>query len=182
MWPLEVLSHPHIWVDVHIEAKFDSQKNVTSLIESWTFDEIFSATFIKMEDVNKNQKLDEEEIEAIKAKSFDVLAESDFYTRIFVDNEPQAFLEPIDFRAEIKNGQVIYQFELPLETPINPFEKVLDIGIYDEEYFIEYLYAKTPLKTDGVEEKDCPFLVFEDDSHPIYFDLVHPATLRVCRK
>ena len=179
LFPFSVLAHPHTWIDAEIIVNFKAEK-ITSITQSWTFDDIFSTGIIADYDKNKNKKLEKSEISNIEKNAFSNLKNYGFYTHLFVDGKKKEIKTFKDFSAKIEGDKVIYTFTLPLKNQIDPFTQKVDIGIYDSEYYIELMYTKSPFKSIG-NKKKCPYTIFEDSKHPTYMGMVNPKTIKVCR-
>lgn len=182
LFPLSAHAHPHVWVDVSVKANFNSKKQITSIYETWEFDDIFSSSVIADHDKNKDGKFDVAEIKSVRDNAFINLKNYGFYTHLFINDKKQKITEFKDFNAEIKNDKVVYEFTIPFPKPLNPFKDNVNLGIYDGEYYVELTYKNVPFTVEGIESSICPHAIFEDKKHPTYMGMVNPKTIKVCRK
>ncbi|MHA1539998.1 MAG: DUF1007 family protein [Alphaproteobacteria bacterium] len=178
----EAESHPHVWADVQIIAKFDASQKVKEISQIWAFDEMFSELILIDYDKDKNKVLSKKEVLDIKEKAFKHLKSEGFYTHIFVNGKKYDQYTLSKFHAEIKNGEVIYQFTLLLNTQLDPFSDKISLGVYDPQFYTELTYKRDKsFKAKGIALSECPYKITEDNEHPIYFDMVSPQKIDLCQ-
>lgn len=178
--PRGVSAHPHVWVDASLVLHFDGKGLLTSFTEVWDFDESFSSYVLAEHDADKDGRFDEKETRNVRDYAFINLKEYGFYTHVHVDGKEKPVVSFRDFSASIRGERVVYRFTVDLAASVDPFEQDVQIGIYDEEYYVDVQYVEDPVRLDGME-KDCPCTVFDDKDHPVYMGMVYPPAIRVCR-
>ena len=177
-----VHAHPHVWADAQVVAQFDKSKKIIEISEIWEFDEMFSELIIEDYDKNKDKIFSKKESVAIKNGAFKHLSEDGFYTYIFVDGERYKNYKLKNFSAKLEKGLVVYMFTLSLDKPIDPFKNKTSIGVYDPEFYTEILYKRNKVfKVKGISSSECSYKISEDKEHPIYFDMVNPKKIDVCK-
>ncbi len=178
-----LIAHPHVWVDVSLRVDFDKNGDIASIMEIWRYDEMFSMAVIKQIDKNGDGDFDAKEESDLKNLYFSSIERFGFYTHIFVNGkEAKTGMKLKDFSARMSDGNLIYVFTIVPEKPLNPLKSEIDIGIYDSGYYTEFSYEEDPVLITGLSGDGCPFYIFEDDEHPIYFGMVEPETIALCRK
>lgn len=181
--PLSAYAHPHVWIDASVKVHFNEKKQITAITEIWEFDDMFSLSIIKANDKNNDKKFDKKETLSVKKSYFSNLQNFGFYTHVFVNKkEFPLSMTLTDFSAEIVGDKVIYIFTISLSKPLDPFNKKVDLGIYDSTYYADIFYSEDPFFPEGISADKCPYFIFEDKKHPTYFGLVNPKTIGICRK
>ena len=70
------------------------------------------------------------------------LRDYDYFTRVTYDGERQAVADVTRYETEVHDGRLWMQFELPLETPLDPRAGELTFAVYDPTYWIEILHLE----------------------------------------
>ncbi|OPZ78688.1 MAG: hypothetical protein BWY78_00442 [Alphaproteobacteria bacterium ADurb.Bin438] len=172
-------SHPHVFVDAFVEFEIDKDGNLVLLKQTWEFDEMMSESLKEDNDTNADGVFSKEEIKKASDTFMKNMPEYDFYTHMFVNDKSKKIKKAKNFNMFIKDDLVNFYFEIEFENQINPFKDKVDIGLYDGEFFVDIAYKTKGIKVNS--NKECKFKIFEDDKHKIYYDLVSPKTISVCR-
>ncbi len=167
-------AHPHVWINDVTTYVFED-RHLVALRHRWEFDTLFSSFVIQEHDANGDGQFDAAETEAVQAAAFANLEEFDYFTHLRVDGEPVPLHEVENFAAHTADGVLIYEFTLPLPTPIDPAATDFAIGLYDVEYYVEVLPDEyDPVRFSGLPSGTCTFEIREDSDNPIYFGMVYP--------
>lgn len=135
------LAHPHIFIDAKAIISFDDSGAVTSIHNSWTFDEAFSAWQIQGLDTNGDDVTSSEEMQELADDNMAGLAEYQYYT--FAGEGADAnltFTNGRNPRFVYENGRSTLDFDVDLATPYH-IRDTLEIAINDPEYYVAITFA-----------------------------------------
>lgn len=149
-WVEPARAHPHVWVTSTSELVYGADGAITGIRHSWKFDDMFS-TFALQDIQNKTKGVyTREELAPLAQVNVDSLKEFDFFTfaRTGGKSAPkEAFLDPVDYFLEYKDGALVLHFTLPFKAPLKA--KQLALEIYDPTYFVGFDLAADPIKLVG---------------------------------
>lgn len=152
-WAATILpawSHPHVWVDYAMEARFD-HNGLTGFHQRWVFDEMFSSQIMEMFDVDNDGVFSPEEIEAVRQGAFVYLQDSNYFIQIKIDGKDFAVQYIRDFQARIAGHQIIYEFFVPCTVTAVATPKTIHLLVADMEYFVDMSLAADGLTIVGKE-------------------------------
>ncbi len=145
-------AHPHVWATVRSEIVFGPDHKITGIRHAWTFDEFYTAMAVQGLDADGDGVYSKEELEPLAKVNVDSLQEFDYFTFVRLHGEDN-FLPlkpPVDYWVEYDNTVLTLHFTLPIETPIDPRPKDVDIDVYDPSFFVAFGFAeKAPVKIAG---------------------------------
>jgi len=142
--PHPTQAHPHAWIDMQAEVKFDEAGKMRALGISWEFDEFYSAFAtegLKREKGNFALK----DLSALATENLTNLKDWDYFTEIEQGGQKLALGEPHDavMTYDAKTGRLKLRFILPLAKPANPAAGApVSFRIYDPTYYISIEYVK----------------------------------------
>jgi ABC-type uncharacterized transport system substrate-binding protein len=155
-------AHPHVWVTSTSELVYGADGAITGIRHSWKFDDMFS-TYALQDIQNKTKGVyTRDELAPLAQVNVDSLKEFDFFTfaRAGGRSSPkEAFLDPVDYFLEYKDGALILNFTLPFKAPVKT--KQFAMEIYDPTYFVGFDLAADPVKL-----KDAPATCKADVQRP----------------
>lgn len=102
----------------------------------WKFDEFFSAYAFEGQDKNKNGKAEKEELDALLAEILGNIHNINYFTKFDGNAHVPTFKEAKPISAVMEGRQIVVQFELRLEKPVDLFKHEVRYGIYDDEFYI----------------------------------------------
>ena len=141
------MAHPHVWVIVKSEILFDANKRITGVRHHWEFDEAYSVFAIQGLDTNGDGIYDAKELEPLAKVNIESLVEFDHFTEVKSGDKAIARKEPVEYRAEFKDGVVSLHFTLPLEEPIAAAVQDVQIAVYDPTFYVSFSLAeKAPVR------------------------------------
>ncbi|MDQ8728967.1 DUF1007 family protein [Bradyrhizobium sp. LHD-71] len=148
-------AHPHVWVTSSSELVYGADGAITGIRHSWKFDDMFST--YALQDIQNKTKgtYTREELAPLAQVNVDSLKEFDFFTFAKAGGRnpaKEAFLDPIDYFLEYKDGALVLNFTLPFKAPVKT--KQLALEIYDPTYFVGFDLAADPIKLVGAPA-DC---------------------------
>lgn len=154
-WAQPARAHPHVWVTSSSELVYGADGAITGVRHSWKFDDMFST--YALQDIQSKTKgvYTREELAPLAQVNVDSLKEFDFFTFARTGGKSsakEAFLDPVDYFLEYKDGALVLNFTLPFKAPVKT--KQLAVEIYDPTYFVGFDLAADPIKLVGAPA-DC---------------------------
>ncbi len=179
--PRPVQAHPHIWIDVSVDLRFDGDI-LKGMRVTWLFDEYYSAFALEERDINGNGRLEPEEL-AVLENGHHGLKEYSYFTHLKLgDLVPETLkVEAVEnFKVEWKGDRLQYAFDVPLPEDLDPAKTRFEVGFYDETYYIDLnLGAMSKPRVAGNWPGGCGAAMVEDAENPIYFGMVNPLYLQI---
>ena len=129
-------AHPHVFISSRVAVDFDAD-SLSRVSVEWTFDELFSQMIIADYDGGKKGSFTEAEAVALKKGAFDNLRNYHYF--LALSSRQGMALPPVKaFKPSIREGKLVYAFDLPLALPIAPAKRELRITIYDDTYYVAF--------------------------------------------
>ena len=135
-----VAAHPHSWIDMVTQLHIDQQQRLTGLQLSWLFDEFYSATIL--DDAKAKGHSVEQELALFGEETLANLATENYLTRMTLEGQKVHFGQGTQARATLLNGQIRFDYQLPLQEPLPLAGKRLQFAIYDSTYYVEMLHRQ----------------------------------------
>ena len=134
--PTTAAAHPHEFVSMEVNAKFDFAGKVSGLTYNWTFDEFFTAYAVDGQDLNKNGEAEPNELAALLDEILGNIKVINYFT-VF-DKEKTvpklATAEPLE--SVMVDRQLRLKFYVPFQEPVSLDKAPLRFSIYDDEFYI----------------------------------------------
>ena len=154
-----VSANPDVWVKAGLTYRFADGK-LTGLKFNWRFDEYFSSRAMQTYDCNQSGVLETAEAERLRVEIFDPLSKFDYYVHLWVAGEKQTILSIENFAATIDGAQLVYQFTVALQTPIDPSVGVIITSLYDQKIVVDFrFFTEDFLLVEGVLDPSCKFSI-----------------------
>ena len=152
-------AHPHVWLDNVTTFVFAGER-LAALRLTWVFDEFFGTAIIRRFDANRNSRFEPEENAELEKGAFANLKDYGYFAHLTVGGKPAGFGAVTGFQGSVRNGQLVYDFTLPLAEPVDPAAAEVVVSIYDESYFVEVaLDSADPVRFDRMAPGRCSFTV-----------------------
>lgn len=137
----QLQAHPHVWIDLRVNPKFDAEGQLIALQQSWRFDPFYSLLLI--EELEKGGPAEEleERIDQLALEVVRNLENFDFFTRLRVEGRRQRFAEVQEFNLMQIGRRIEFSFVLPLAEPVQLEQVSMQYQVYDPSYYIEILHA-----------------------------------------
>ena len=151
-------AHPHVWATVHSEIVFGPDHHITGIRHAWTFDEFYTAMAVEGLDTNRDGTYSKEELKPLAQINVDSLKEFDYFTFVHFGSEDAVLplKPPVDYWVDYDQTVLTLHFTLPLETPVDPHGKPVEVDVYDPSFFVAFGFAKEkPVAISGSETKGC---------------------------
>lgn len=177
-----VAAHPHVWLDSVITFVFEGDK-LSALRFTWSFDEFFGTAIIRRFDQNRNGRFEPTENAQLEAGAFVALKDYGYFVYMKIDDKPMPVERVTGFQGSIRSNQLVYDFTVPLPTPVDPASAQFVLSLFDETYFVEVsLDANDPVRFSGMAPGRCSFAIKEEGSLQT-FGVSAPQTVALsCRK
>lgn len=134
--PSQVAAHPHEFVTMLVQAKFDVGKKMSGLTYTWLFDEIFTAYAVEGQDSNKNGQAEQEELDALLLEILGNIEEIDYFTGFDENGTVPKFAAARPLHSKMIDGRVEISFHIPFQEVIDVSTKPFRFAIYDDEFYI----------------------------------------------
>ncbi len=132
----QALAHPHEFVEMKVEVKFDAQGKVSGFRYSWLFDEFFSAYALEGQDANKNGESEQSELDSLMTEILGNIHRIDYFTKFDENGVVPEVDKAVPVAATLKKRKFLLTFDVPLKEAVEVNEKPLRYAIYDDEFYI----------------------------------------------
>ncbi|RLD45780.1 MAG: hypothetical protein DRI86_05075 [Bacteroidetes bacterium] len=176
-------AHPHVFINAFLSIDFNDS-GVCGIGVRWDFDEMFTELMLEEYDADANGIFDDNEKKRLYNEAFVNLKEFGFFTKIFVGNNRVEYSKTENFKAYIKDGQMIYEFYIPLSINISSDSyKLINICPYDETYYMDvYLDEEEPVTFLNNDKFDLNYSIEEDENMAYYFGQIYPQVIHLKAK
>jgi ABC-type uncharacterized transport system substrate-binding protein len=173
------IAHPHVWIAYSAQLQMDGA-TVTGVAQTWRFTKGFPVKLIGIDSLPDDGPLDEKQTAVFRQQAFASLVGVSYFSHLFVDGKAQRFLDPNDFRVSIDHGRIEYTFTLKLVTPVTVSGHDVELGIWDDSFFVAYSFDTQPaVTTTGHPASTCSTKAFADHAHPIFNGIVVPQATAI---
>lgn len=143
-------AHPHVFVLCDAGLAFDG-KGLAAIRQTWTFDELFTAMILGDLGLPPDKPLTPAAQSRIRDHAFANLKNFGYFTVIRLDGRRIPTPDAARFAARLKDGQLIYDFELPLRAAVGKKPLRLSFSVYDESYYTFIEFPPRDLALHGAE-------------------------------
>ncbi|MCX2524743.1 DUF1007 family protein [Larsenimonas rhizosphaerae] len=147
LMPATAQAHPHGWVDYQVTVEFDDHQRATALKQVWVLDPMYSLTLLeelsREEHITMGQAMDK-----LGSDITANLERQHYLTHVYQGGRELAVGPITAYATTLRGKRVQYTFTLPLKTPVKADHQPLRWKVYDDTYYIEFLYdkkAKAPI-------------------------------------
>jgi ABC-type uncharacterized transport system substrate-binding protein len=161
-----VVAHPHVWATVRSEIVFGADNKISAIRHAWTFDEFYTAMAVEGLDTDGDGVYSKEELKPLAQVNVESLKDFDYFTFIHFgkDETTLPLKPPVDYWVDYDKTVLTLHFTLPVEKPIDPKGKEVDIDVYDPSFFVAFGFAtETPVKIAGTPAPGCSAEVEKPD-------------------
>jgi ABC-type uncharacterized transport system substrate-binding protein len=144
-------AHPHVFIE-HTVTLVTKDDGVQALRFSWIFDEMFSATLRSTFVKGRPEKLPKETVAQIEQRAFANLAAFNYFIDLKVNSEPVKITRVTDFDVMFAGPRAVYQFVVPLDEIKRQPKNVIEVAVFDPEYYVDYRAATA--RPFGIEPAD----------------------------
>ncbi|GHB01922.1 DUF1007 family protein [Modicisalibacter luteus] len=139
--PMTALAHPHGWVDYRVILHFDDQAHVIALEQVWKMDPFYSLTLTEELAQAEGDESMEERLDMLGEEIANNLRGEHYLTHVTHAGDNVALGNLRDYT--IRQGEdhrLTFRFVVPLAEPLALEGSPLTWQIYDDTYYIEFLY------------------------------------------
>ena len=144
LWTASAQAHPHVLIDIKVEAVFNDSGEVVGLRELWIFDELYTAFAVSGLDTDGDGQPEEDLIADLLNANMTSLKDYDYFTRVLLDDEPVTLATAGDASAWLLNNRLRMRFFLPFAEPVDIADRNFSYAVYDPTYFVELLHSGAP--------------------------------------
>lgn len=146
LWAPVAQAHPHEFVDVGLELRFDPAGQLVSVGVSWHYDELTSLMILSDIGIFPAGDAPLSDSERARLMGFDTQWVEGYEGDLRLEHAGQtvALTGPLNPVVDYADGQVISRFERRLETPLLPGADALLIKAYDPEFYVYYTLLALP--------------------------------------
>lgn len=142
-------AHPHIWIDSRVEAILQDG-HLTALRAHWTFDAFFTQMIVLDYGQAQNGTFTPRQIETIRTGAFQNLRHYGYFTSVRIDGRTIPVEQVENFHASInQEGDLVYQFDIPLELDLRRRPRQVSVAMYDESFFTDILFREEYIRVHG---------------------------------
>ncbi|MBB42918.1 MAG: hypothetical protein CMM44_04040 [Rhodospirillaceae bacterium] len=136
-------SHPHAWIDLRTEIRFNESGKATALSQIWLLDPAYSSFATVGLDKDRDGKPDWAALDALLQENMSNLKKYDYFTQIFYGSKLVKFGEIVQMSSRMQGGRLEMRFVVPFKEPIKVSDKrKLSYLIFDPTYYIEIVHEK----------------------------------------
>lgn len=153
---LAARAHPHAWITMNTDIRFDKQGKITGLYIEWDFDPDYSAIAVEGLDANKDGYYSAEELDPLTKANLKALREYDYFAYARDRNKKLAWDLPQEAVQYYANEKLRMSFYVPLKISIDPTKAIFNFKIYDPTFYIAMDFRKkNPVTTSGAKPAAC---------------------------
>lgn len=166
--------HPHVFINTQITIVFDDD-GIKGFEVEWFFDEMFSELMFNEYDLDSSKSFDDNEVKKLYKEAFINLKKFNYFTHIYVGNNQIDIKQTKNFKAIIKDGQMIYQFFIPIHIKATTEYKTIKIYPYDDTYYMDIIFSDNyPIRFKNNKNYSLSFDIKEDQNKAYYFNQIYP--------
>jgi ABC-type uncharacterized transport system substrate-binding protein len=153
----EANAHPHVWVTMKSEVVYAPDGSVVGVQHAWTFDDMFSAFATQGLESKKKGEFTREELKPLAEVNVKSLKDFDYFTFVHIGDADNLPLKPPEnYSLDYDKSLLTLHFTLPLQTPLDPRGKDVQVDVYDPSFFVAFGFAtEAPVKLSGDAIKGC---------------------------
>ena len=177
--PFDLSAHPHLFINTYYTLVFDAE-GLVGIRVFWCMDEMYSAMTVADFDSNGDGTLNDKEAKELARLANESLPDFNFFTNIEIEGRPYPVKTVSDLLVTFESGYLNYEFFVPCKVEDNGKKQTMKISPYDPEYFAAMFFTDDqPVLLENAEEYTITISIGEDPEKKIYFDMVHPMTLKL---
>lgn len=140
--PVSVEAHPHIWIDSRVDIHVSGDR-IETVRAHWTFDPYFTEMILLDYGRARNGRFNAEQVEAIRSGAFQNLRHYGYFTFLRVDGRDVPVDTVENFHAYLNSeGDLVYEFDIPVNLEIRGSRRSLAISMYDETFFTDMMFRE----------------------------------------
>ncbi|MHB0775103.1 DUF1007 family protein [Halomonas sp. WWR20] len=133
-------AHPHGWVDYRVTLHFDDEARVVALEQAWKMDPFYSLTLTEELARAEGEESMDERLDMLGQEIAQNLSRENYLTHVSHAGESVALGEISDYTIRQDEQRLEFTFVVPLAKPLALGESPIVWKIYDDTYYVEFLY------------------------------------------
>lgn len=136
-------AHPHEWIDLRVEFKFDEEKRLIALEQAWLFDPFFSAYVLEeLNAARPKRSIVREQAQSMGPEMVTNLNKHNLLNEWHYRGEEISDLVGTFVSTQIRNrNQMELTFRIDLKEPLDLTTGQFEYRVFDPTYYIEILHA-----------------------------------------
>ena len=130
-------AHPHVFITYSASVIF-GDGDATAIRLTWSFDEMYSAMILTDYTAAKTGTITPADVGTIEKEAFANLSNYGYFLDIKVNDEPIKVTKVKDFGVKFVDHRAVYQFTVPLDAAKAKSSNVIEISVFDQEYYVEF--------------------------------------------
>ncbi|WP_323118288.1 DUF1007 family protein [Burkholderia alba] len=176
-------AHPHVWVLYALNLEMERGAAV-AIDAEWMFTNGFQALLpVDLSRYPKNGALSPQDTEALRRTAFQSLKDVGYFTHAYVQGRAVPLGEPQRFSVAMRDGKLVYTFRMALTQPVDPSRTPLELGVWDDEFFVDFEMKKDGVRTSGIKPAGtraaCRVFYTPDANHAVYYGTYAPMSATV---
>jgi ABC-type uncharacterized transport system substrate-binding protein len=141
--PFTVIAHPHNWIDLRVEVRFNKDGRAVGLFQKWLFDDIYSVTITEGMDSDGDGLPDRARLDELHKSVVSNLKAHNYFTHVEHEGNGITFGPVSQGAMTMYGNRLEFSFYLPFATPLDPRRSPLNYRVFDPSYYIEMLHAES---------------------------------------
>ena len=160
-------AHPHAWIDLRSSVVLDEDSNVTGIRVHWIFDEFYTLFTLEVIDPDRDGNADPEQVRKLAEENLKNLAAYSYFTYVKVDGKQPDYGTVVDYDSYLEGENLIMEFVVPLDQPVDPRTQEVSFAVYDPTYYIEIFHVDAQSFTaEGPMPEGCALELEEPNPNP----------------
>lgn len=140
-------AHPHNWIDVFAEWRFDPNGLITDVKLRWLFDDYYSVLLVD------DAAATGDKLQVILNKVLGNTKKHDYFIQIDQQGTKAKFGDAKQAKIGVHDHRIQIEFLLSMKTPLNPKQGDIVYHVVEPTYYFEMLHAEDDL---AIVLKDAP--------------------------
>lgn len=135
--PAGAWAHPHVFVDVSLTLRYDTQGRLTTVDEVWTYDELYSLLILSELDGQGTDSFSHAQLTTLQGldPNFDPL--NGGRMAIETAGKPIAADPPLYQSTDVNGDRVVSRRRHTLTRPVDGLRQI-SIRVYDPTYYVDF--------------------------------------------
>jgi len=170
-------AHPHVYIDSFVNVVCD-EDGISCISLRWEFDDMFSQSVIGDYDKNQDGFFDDRELKVLYSDAFINLKNYEYFTHIKINGKKYKIDHVNNFKAEINEGILYYDFDIPLNIKLNTINKKINLSVYDSSYFCDVSpITRKSVSIMNAENINYTISISENKQDAFYYGQITPSEL-----
>nr|WP_246715199.1 DUF1007 family protein [Aestuariivirga litoralis] len=139
---LPAAAHPHVWADMRSQLLISDDGMVTGVRVQWTTDKAYALDALDGFTPLADGTYSAEDMKKLTDENLDALKDYGYFIFFRFNGAPQKIGAPVEGAQtyDTTEKQLTLYFTVPLETSLDPRKGIIDLKVYDPEFYIDFEY------------------------------------------